>query len=76
MPKGRYSGQKLIKLVSINMPDKISNTMANVPEITLVKKSITTTAAISILIILSAKPMFFFIFSYFYLKYLLLSNPL
>jgi hypothetical protein len=37
MPKGKYSGQKLIRLVRINTPDKISNTIPNVPEITFVK---------------------------------------
>ena len=66
MPNGKYKGQKLIKLVRINIPDKISNTILSVPDITFVKYSITTTAAISILIILSATPIFFFILFYFF----------
>jgi len=34
MPKGRYNGQKLKILVRIKIPDKISNMIASIPEIT------------------------------------------
>jgi len=37
MPKGRYNGQKPIRLVRIKIPAKISNTIARVPEIIFVK---------------------------------------
>lgn len=60
-PKGRYKGQKLRKLVTMNIADKASNIIASVPEITLVNQSTTTTTATSILITLSIVPMFFFI---------------
>jgi hypothetical protein len=36
IPKGKYKGQKLIKLVRIKTPAKIKSTIAKVPEITLV----------------------------------------
>ena len=61
MPISEYNGQKLIKPVIINIPETTSKMIARVPEITLVKKSVTTKAAISILMILSATPIFFFI---------------
>ena len=35
IPKGRYNGQKLIKPVSIKMPDAMSNPIAMGPVITL-----------------------------------------
>ena len=61
IPKGRYNGQKLNKLVRINTPAKISKMIAIVPEITCVKYRITTMAAITNLIAMSMVPMFFFI---------------
>jgi len=61
IPKGRYNGQKLNKLVRINIPAKINNMIAMVPEITCVKYRITTIAAITNLIAMSMVPMFFFI---------------
>jgi len=60
-PNGAYSGQKLMKLVSTNTPANTNNTIPKVPVITFVKYSVTTIAAITNLIILSAVPMFFFI---------------
>jgi len=33
MPKGKYKGQKLIKLVRIKIPARIKRIIANVPEI-------------------------------------------
>lgn len=65
IPKGKYNGQKLIRLVSINIADKISSTIANVPEITFTKYKTIITMAISILTTLSIVPMFFFIFIFF-----------
>jgi hypothetical protein len=70
MPKGRYSGQKLIKLVRINTADKTNNTIATVPEITFAKYNPITTRATRILITLSIVPMFFFIFFSFIKIYL------
>ena len=61
IPKGRYNGQKLNKLVRIKTPAKISKMIAIVPEITCVKYRITTMAAITNLIAMSMVPMFFFI---------------
>jgi len=61
IPKGRYNGQKLNKLVRINTPAKISKMTAMVPEITCVKYRMITMAAITNLIAMSMVPMFFFI---------------
>ncbi len=61
IPKGKYNGQKLIKLVSTNTLAKASNTIPNVPGITFVKNRIAMTAAIINRIILSAFPIFVFI---------------
>jgi hypothetical protein len=61
IPKGKYKGQKLRRLVRIKMADKISNTMATVPEITFAKYKPIITRAISILTTLSIVPMFLFI---------------
>jgi hypothetical protein len=61
MPKGKYSGQKLIKLVSTNITAKAISTIPIIPVNTFVKNKIAITAAISILITLSIVPMFFFI---------------
>lgn len=60
-PKGAYKGQKLIKLVITKTPARISKTVPRVPEIVPVYASTPITTAISILIILSADPIFFFI---------------
>lgn len=61
MPKGRYNGQKPIALVRTNTPPSTKRTIPSVPEITLVKYNTAITAAINILMILSANPTFFFI---------------
>ena len=63
MPKGQYSGQKLIRLVRKKMPPKASKIMASVPVITLVRYNTAIATAINIRMILSALPMFFFIVS-------------
>jgi hypothetical protein len=63
MPKGKYSGQKLIKLVSRKMAANMRRMIAKVPVITLAMNKIAITTAISVLITLSAVPMFFFITS-------------
>jgi len=60
-PKGKYKGQKLIKLVKIRIPAKINKTMAVTSEILLVKYKLITTIAVSILNTLSAVPMLGFI---------------
>jgi hypothetical protein len=61
IPKERYNGQKLKKLVRIKIPAKINRIIASVPEITCVKYRTITKAAISNLIVMSMVPMFFFI---------------
>jgi hypothetical protein len=58
MPNGKYKGQKLIKLVRIKIPARIKRIIATVPEITLVKYSIIIAIATSILVTLSAIPIF------------------
>lgn len=72
MPKGKYKGQKLIKLVAKNTNANTPKTIAVVPVITFVAYSIPTNAANTILKTLSAEPMFFFIIvilgRYLYLK--------
>jgi hypothetical protein len=65
MPKGKYKGQKLIKLVMIKIPARIKRMMATVPEITFVKYNIAIATAASILTTLSKAPTFFFICMYF-----------
>ena len=65
IPKGRYRGQKLIKLVRIKIPDNTSNTMATVPLITWVKYKVVIIAAIIIRTMRSTVPIFFFIKSSF-----------
>ena len=54
-------GQKLIILVSTNIPARTKSIMPNVPEIVPVKNRTPIIAAIIILITLSAVPIFFFI---------------
>jgi hypothetical protein len=61
IPKGKYNGQKLKKLVIIKIDAKIKRTIANVPEIRFVKKAIAIMKATSILAALSIVPMFGFI---------------
>jgi hypothetical protein len=61
IPKGRYKGQKLKKLVTIKIPAKINSIIASIPEITCVKYSTITKAAITNLIVMSMIPIFFFI---------------
>jgi hypothetical protein len=61
MPKGKYKGQKLRKLVRIKIPARIKLTIANDPEITSVKYKPIITIAIRILTTLSVAPMFVFI---------------
>jgi hypothetical protein len=62
-PKGRYRGQKLKMLVRIKIPERTNKIMAGIPDTVFVKKSITNTIAISILIIRSAFPILSFISS-------------
>ncbi|HSN61902.1 MAG TPA: hypothetical protein VLR49_13260 [Ferruginibacter sp.] len=61
IPKGRYNGQKPIKLVSTNTAPTTNKIMPNVPVIVFVKYNTAMIAAITNLNILSAEPMFFFI---------------
>jgi len=61
IPKGKYSGQKLIKLTITNIPANTSNTIPNMPVMIFVKNKTAITTATSILITLSTVPMFFFI---------------
>jgi len=60
-PNGKYKGQKLIRLVSMNTAAKIKATIATVPVNTLVNASVNIKTATSILITLSILPIFFFI---------------
>jgi hypothetical protein len=62
IPKGRYAGQMLTRLVSKKTTAAINKTRPNVPERMFVKYKTAITAAITNRIILSAEPMFFFIF--------------
>jgi hypothetical protein len=68
MPNNRYKGQKLTKLVRMNIPATIRSIMASVPEITSVYQRIAIATAISILITLSAVLMFFVISMDFIIK--------
>jgi hypothetical protein len=61
IPKGRYKGQKLTKLVRINTPARISRIKPIVPVMRFVKYSTRITAAITKRMVRSAVPMFFFI---------------
>jgi hypothetical protein len=58
MPNGKYRGQKLTKLVSTKMPASANSTYPTVPEIIFPINKPVIIAAIMILIILSADPMF------------------
>ena len=66
IPKREYKGQKLKKLVTVNIPDKSNNTIPKVPLITFVKNKVTKIAEISNLIPLSTNDMFFFMILLFY----------
>lgn len=59
IPKGKYSGQKLIMLVSKNTAPNNNNTKPKVPLTVPVKYKTEKIRAIITLIILSAVPMFF-----------------
>ncbi len=61
IPKGRYNGQKLMKLVNKKTPPSTNKIIPNVPEITLVKNKIAITAAMNALSTLSTFPIFAFI---------------
>ncbi len=61
IPKGRYKGQKLIKLVNKKTPPSTNKTIPNVPEITLVKNNMEITAAMIALSTRSKFPIFAFI---------------
>jgi hypothetical protein len=63
--KGIYAGQMPTKPVRINKTETTSNTMASVPDIIPAKYNIAIVTAISILITLSAIPMFFFMILFF-----------
>ena len=58
---GMINGKNPIKLVAINIAERISKTTATIPEMTLVKYKVTIIIAIRIRIILSIIPIFFFI---------------
>jgi hypothetical protein len=61
IPNGKYSGQKLMKLVRIKTPARIKRIIATVPEMMFAKYKPAITIATSILTTLSMVPMFFFI---------------
>jgi hypothetical protein len=61
IPKGKYSGQKLIKLVRMKTPAKRRRMMATVPDSMFVKYSVIMAIAIRILTTLSIVPMLLFI---------------
>jgi hypothetical protein len=61
MPNNVYNGQKRIKLVNINTPDKTSKTISTVPVTTPVKYNPIIMAERINLIMLSVDDMFFFI---------------
>ena len=60
IPKGKYKGHKLTKLVTIKIPARIKRKIAIVPEITFPKYRAINIMARSILTILSIEPIFFF----------------
>lgn len=62
MPNGRYRGQKPSTLVNTNTPPNISNTIPKVPVTVPVTYNAANTTAIITRMILSAEPMFFFMF--------------
>ncbi len=60
IPKGKYKGQDPSKLVSKNITAITRRTIPNTPIITLVKNNTAIRTAMTILIVLSSVPMFFF----------------
>jgi len=66
IPKGKYKGQKLTKLVSMKIPDKANKTMAAVSEIIFAANKTSRTNATSTRIMRSIVPIFFFIILIFY----------
>jgi len=66
MPNGRYSGQKLMRLVSTKTPAKTNRIIPKTPVITFVKYNTATTIASTIRTSLSMEPMFFFIMQIFF----------
>ena len=66
IPNGKYKGQKLTNAVRKNIPPKASSKIARIPVIILVRYKTAIATAISILMILSEFPIFFFIVSIFY----------
>jgi hypothetical protein len=65
MPNGKYSGQKLIKLVRMKTPARTKRIMAKVSEIMFAKYKPAITIATSILTTLSDVPIFGFIVLFF-----------
>jgi len=65
IPKGKYRGQKLTKLVSNIIIANAPKTRARVPLITSIKYNTNTKIAIAIRIILSVNPMLDFIVFFF-----------
>jgi hypothetical protein len=61
MPNGRYKGHQEAILVSRKMPARSNKTIPKIPVTVFVKYSKAKMAAITILMILSADPIFFFI---------------
>lgn len=62
-PKGKYNGQKLMVLVIKNTAPRINKIVARSPAIILPRYKPTISTAITIRIVRSIKPMFFFIFT-------------
>ncbi len=60
IPKGRYNGQKLRKLVKTKITATLNSIIAKVPEITFIKYKTAIAIATMNLISLSAIPIFFF----------------
>ena len=61
IPKGEYNGQKLTKLVRINMAPRTNKTIPTVPVTVPVKYNTAKMIATITLIVLSVLPIFFFI---------------
>ena len=61
IPKGKYSGQKLTKLVNTNTTARVNNIIPKVPEIVFVKYKPAISTAIATLTNLSIFPIFAFI---------------
>ena len=74
IPSGRYNGQKLIKLVSVNTAAKTNSTIPIVPYMIFVKNAIAITKASTKRIILSNEPIFFFMILFFLFNYLIVGK--